>query len=66
AVSARFDLRKNVTQLIEAYGIAKSCQKPDGNEGQFETIETGRKTTEYQVNPFPPVALPNGRASDTF
>ena len=65
AVSARFDLRKNVTQLIEAYGLAKSCQKSDGNEPRFETIEPGRRTTEYQVNPFPPVALPNDRASDT-
>lgn len=29
AVVAKFDLRKNVAQLIEAYGIIQPCMKPD-------------------------------------
>ncbi len=31
--AAKFDLRKNVAQLIESYGITEFCQKPDRQEG---------------------------------
>ena len=31
--AAKFDLRKNVAQLIESYGITEFCQKPDHQGG---------------------------------
>ena len=37
-VSAKFDLRKNVAQLIKSYGITESCQKPDRQGGLVQIL----------------------------
>lgn len=48
--TAKFDLRKNVAQLIESYGIAEFCREPEHQE---------------ELLPLPQRGLPAGGASDT-
>jgi len=62
AVSEKFDLRKNVAQLIETYDIGKPHKMPD-REHRSESNEVANPTVREELALDP--TIPSGRASDT-